>query len=68
MEDLLKRVENLYDQATASGDNAIMTGFPGTEPASNDGFRELLWAHLELRQKLANLAGKLKAMATRPWI
>jgi hypothetical protein len=67
LKDLLKRVEGLYDQAAASGDKAIMTGFPGTASAADDCFRELLWAHLDLRQKLAGLSGTLEAMVMR-WI
>jgi len=65
IENLLERVEALHNQAAASGDKAIMAGFP---LASSNCFRDLLWAHMELRQKLASLAGKLEALATRPWI
>jgi hypothetical protein len=65
MRELLKQVEALHDQAARSGDEALMTGF---QQCSNECFRTLLWAHMEVRQKLASLAGKLTAIATRPWI
>ena len=65
---LLERVETLYSQAAVSGDKAIMTGFPGSIPASSECFRDLLRAHSELRVELASLAGRLEAMTMRPWI